>query len=149
LADLTLYAERAVSQCTPTSASASVPQLFRLLLVAGIFVSGVIVGAWFQRSTPALPRETVLQHTHALPAPRPLPLPALPAPTITVSPPAPPRLVQIPPPRPSLWEIRAQLKRRLGEFEFPYYVNAPIYGSGPGPAPIDALMPSVAQAVAQ
>lgn len=33
--------------------------------------------------------------------------------------------------RPSVWEIRAQLKRGLGEYEFPHYVNAPQYGWGP------------------
>lgn len=78
----------------------------------------------------------ILQRNFTLPAPQPINSPQIPAPVVTTTPPPAPQVVRIPPLRPSVWVIRAELKRGLGEWEFPHYVNAPQFGSGPsGPSP--------------
>jgi hypothetical protein len=96
-------------------------------------------------------RETaVFQRGYILPAPQPIPRPALSLPAVTVTlPAAPPPVYFVPPPRPSLWEIRAELKRGLGEWEFPHYVNAPHYGSGPDSATPSQIKPHLASAWAE
>jgi hypothetical protein len=103
-------------------------------VVAGICVLGTValLGVCFQRS----PRQdaALFRRAYTLPVPEPIQSPALPLPAVTVTlPPSAPQVA----PRPSLWEIRAELKRGLGEWEFPHYVNAPHYGSGP-----DSPLPS-------
>ncbi len=114
-----------------------------LLLIATVALIAVL--AHFSQST----SPSVLQRTYTLPSPQPLnpPPPALPTVTVTMPPPAP--VVRIPPPRRSLWEIRAELKRGLGEWEFPHYVNAPHYGSGPSSPLPSPLRPHIATAYAQ
>lgn len=116
--------------------------------MACIIGSLALLGVLLQR----LPHQqtAVFQKEYALSAPEPISDPVLSAPTITVTcPPAHPSVIQLPPVRRSLWEIRAELKRGLGEWEFPHYVNAPHYGSGPtSPLPIP-LRPRLASAWAE
>ncbi len=81
----------------------------------------------------------LLQSRIALPDPAPLSPPAITVPAVTVTPPpvAPPAM-PLAAQRPSIWEIRAELKRGTGEWEFPHYLNAPHYGAGPD-SPLPAL----------
>ncbi len=89
----------------------------------------------------------MFQRGYVLPSPEPMPSRTVSLPVVTVTPPpANPQVILLPPPRRSLWEIRAELKRGLGEWEFPHYVNAPHYGSGPGnpvPSPLKPHLASV------
>ena len=104
-------------------------------IAAAIALTGIIgvvglLGVLFHR----LPRQDsiVFQRGYVLPAPESMPNPTVSPLVVTVTPPpAVPQVILLPPPRRSLWEIRAELKRGLGEWEFPHYVNAPHYGSGP------------------
>lgn len=125
---------------------AEYPRWFRVAVVVAC-VAGAMVWMWrflSPRHEPAL-----VQRSVALPAPEPLSVQIAPPPVVVSPPPALPQMFQLPPPRPSLWEIRAELKRGLGEWEFPHYVNAPHYGSGPGsPAP-SLLKPHFASALAE
>jgi len=110
-----------------TSAAIAVMGVLGMLALLGILLG-------------RLPRQepTLFQRGYVLPSPAPIPNPAVSSPTMTVTPPpAVPQVILLPPPRRSLWEIRAELKRGLGEWEFPHYVNAPHYGSGP-----DSPLPS-------
>lgn len=90
----------------------------------------------------------MLQQAYFIPSPEPLSLPQVPPPAVIITAPPAPQVVQIPPPRPSLWEIRAELKRGLGEWEYPHYVNAPHYGSGPDSSPPAQIKPHIAAAPA-
>jgi len=119
-----------------------------VVAIVGVLGTAALLAVFLWRS----PRQdaALLHRAYALPAPNPIQPPALPLPVVTVTTPPPtPQVVQLPAPRPSLWEIRAELKRGLGEWEFPHYVNAPQYGSGPdSPAP-SQLKPHVAAAPAE
>lgn len=95
------------------------------LLIGGTMLLGVSI--WLS----APPDTGILQRNYTLPAPQPINSPQIPAPVVTITPTPASQVVQIPPHRPSLWVIRAELKRGLGEWEFPHYVNAPQFGSGP------------------
>jgi len=101
-----------------------------VVAVTGVFGMLASLGLLVGRS----PRQpsTMFHRGYVLPAPKPMPIPTVSPPMVTVTPPpAVPQVILLPPPRRSLWEIRAELKRGLGEWEFPHYVNAPHYGSGP------------------
>lgn len=97
----------------------------------------------------ARPQPQVVQQALLLPTPEPLQPPRLPAPAVTLTMPPTQEIIQIPPPRPSLWEIRAELKRGLGEWEFPHYLNAPHFGSGPDSPLPSMLKPRIATVVAR
>ncbi|MCS7309100.1 MAG: hypothetical protein NZ741_02650 [Armatimonadetes bacterium] len=104
----------------------------RRYLAVGAAVCVVLLWVWkFVALTPR--REpALLQSAVTLPAPAPLEQPAIPMPSVTVtSPPPTLPVVQVTASRPSIWEIRAELKRGMWEWEFPHYLNAPHYGSGP------------------
>lgn len=113
-------------------------------IVGGLALLGVLLKRLPHQQT------AVFQRKYALPAPEPIPSPAFSLPAVTVTPPsAHPQVSHLPPPRPSLWEIRAELKRGLGEWEFPHYVNAPHYGSGPTSPLPSQLKPHYASAWAE
>ncbi|GIV16086.1 MAG: hypothetical protein KatS3mg022_1521 [Armatimonadota bacterium] len=113
-------------------------------------ILGALIWAWRFLGTAARHEPALVQRSIELPSPQPLSVRAAPPPVVVVTPSSVmPQRLQLPPPRPSLWEIRAELKRGLGEWEFPHYVNAPHYGFGPdSPAP-SQLRPHVAAAMAE
>ncbi|MGQ9488592.1 MAG: hypothetical protein ACUVTY_14545 [Armatimonadota bacterium] len=113
------------------------------LLIGGAMLLGVLV--W--RSAPS--DAGILQRNYTLPAPQPINSPQIYAPVVTVTPPPAPQVVQIPPARPSLWVIRAELKRGLGEWEFPHYVNAPQFGSGPSSSSPSQPIPHIGVVLVQ
>lgn len=88
---------------------------------AVILLCAIGASVWVWRIGNALaPPPTLYHSAMTLPAPQPLPIERLaiaPALTPAVTPPLANRpLVQIPPPRPSVWQIRAELKQGLGEW---------------------------------
>lgn len=125
------------------------PRRFRAVVTIACVI-GAVIWVWRFLGTPARHEPALVQRSIALPSPQPLSVHNAPPPVFVVtSSPAMPQRLQVPSPRPSLWEIRAELKRGLGEWEFPHYVNAPHYGSGPdSPAP-SQLSPHVAAALAE
>ena len=121
--------------------------VFAVVAVACVLGAAALLGVFLWRSPH---RDAALFHrAYVLPAPNPIQPPALPLPVVTTTPPPIPQVVQLPAPRPSLGEIGAGLRRGLGEWELPHYVNAPQYGSGPNsPAP-SQLKPHVATVPAE
>lgn len=117
-------------------------------LIAGVCLVAGLVLLWVYVWRSARPEPGMLQQAYFIPSPEPLSLPQVPPPAVIITAPPAPQVVQIPPPRPSLWEIRAELKRGLGEWEYPHYVNAPHYGSGPDSSPPAQIKPHIAAAPA-
>jgi len=118
------------------------------LLMAGACLIAVITLVVVLLRLAQRPQPGVVQRAYVLPTPEALTPPQLVLPSVTVTMPPPAQIVQIPPQRRSVWEIRAELKRGLGEWEFPHYVNAPHYGSGPASPLPSQLSPLVATASA-
>lgn len=118
----------------------------RWVLIASIAVC-VGVTLLFLRKHSArvpLPQPVLFQSQIVLPDPAPLAPPAV-IPTVTASPPPTmPAAVAVAPSRLSIWEIRAELKRGIGEWEFPHYLNAPHYGAGPDSPPPALAKPHLA-----
>lgn len=114
------------------------------LIIVSLVVGVALVEHLVRRSVRS--DMAVLQRGYILPAPPSIASPQVLAPVVTVTLSPEPRWVQIPPPAPSVWEIRAQLKRGLGEWEFPHYVNAPEYGCGPNNPALSPLKPHIALA---
>lgn len=118
-----------------------------VLIAVGTLAVVVSVATFVQGRKHANPN--VLYQAYTLPAPKPLMTPPPVQPVIVANAPVAPQLVRIPPARPSLWEIRAELKRGLGEWELPHYVNAPHYGSGPDSPLPGQVKPHLATAYAE
>ncbi|MER3472687.1 MAG: hypothetical protein C4335_01345 [Armatimonadota bacterium] len=143
--ELTVFDLDATANPTPRMSEQSERMRPGLALAIVCLVGGIVLlSAFIWRAR--RPEAGVLQQSYLLPAPQPLSSPRVFAPVAIISPSPAPQVVQIPPPRPSLWEIRAQLKRGLGEWEFPHYANAPEYGSGPDSSAPSLLKPHLAVA---
>lgn len=116
-----------------------------LVASAAVCVVAMFLVLW-KRSAPIPRPAPVLFHNRiVLPDPAPLAPPAVSMPTVTVTPPTTiPHAVVMSTARLSIWEIRAELKRGIGEWEFPHYVNAPHYGAGPNSPPPTLAKPHLA-----